>query len=109
MEAPRIQYTKTKDTVSVAFWSIGEGPPLVMTAVLAPSHARLDWEVPLRVATFQRLAQRANLVHYDHRGMGMSQRDAIDFSVDAGLLDLEAVVDQLRLEKFALLGVGQSR
>src|SRR3989442_68071 len=105
MNTPRIQYAKTRDGVNIAFWSIGEGPPLVMTPVLAPSHARLDWEVPVRVATLQRLARGATLVHFDHRGMGMSQRDAIDFAVEAGVLDIEAVVDRLGLKKFALLAL----
>jgi hypothetical protein len=31
---PRIQYAKTRDGVNIAFWTLGEGPPLVH---LAPS------------------------------------------------------------------------
>src|SRR3990170_2794323 len=45
-----------------------------------------------------------NLVRYDTRGFGLSQREVTDFSIDAMLLDLEAVADRLGLEKFALLG-----
>jgi class 3 adenylate cyclase len=36
--------------------------------------------------------------------MGMSQRDAIDFSVEAAERDLDAVVDRLGLDRFALYG-----
>jgi hypothetical protein len=30
---PRIQYAQTEDGVSIAFWVMGEGMPLVVTAV----------------------------------------------------------------------------
>ncbi len=40
--------------------------------------------------------------------MGMSQRDAIDFSVEAASRDLDAVVDRLGIEKFALLRLPSS-
>ena len=30
MDAPPIQYAKTSDAVNIAFWAIGNGPPLVM-------------------------------------------------------------------------------
>jgi class 3 adenylate cyclase len=38
------------------------------------------------------------------RGSGLSQRDVSEFSLDSELLDLEAVVDRLGLETFALMG-----
>ena len=37
---PRIQYAQTADGVGIAFWTLGEGKPLV------PSHAQLAWQVP---------------------------------------------------------------
>jgi class 3 adenylate cyclase len=43
------------------------------------------------------------VVRYDCRGAGLSDRDVTDFSLDAQVLDLEAVVDRLGLERFALL------
>ncbi len=47
-------------------------------------------------------------VRYDERGSGLSDWDVNDFSFDAWVRDLEIVTDTLRLEKFALLGVGQA-
>ena len=44
------------------------------------------------------------LVQYDHRGTGLSRRDVSDFSLEALSLDLEAVVDRLELDRFALWG-----
>jgi class 3 adenylate cyclase len=53
------------------------------------------------------LAEKRKLVRYDGRGWGLSERDVTDYSLDVLMLDLEAVVDRLGLERFALLGVLQ--
>jgi len=44
-------------------------------------------------------------VRYDGRGFGLSDRDVEDFSLDARVRDLEAVVDALGLERFALYAI----
>jgi pimeloyl-ACP methyl ester carboxylesterase len=44
---------------------------------------------------------------YDERGTGLSDRDVADFSFEAFVRDLETVVDQLGLQRFALLGISQ--
>ncbi len=48
------------------------------------------------------------IVRYDLRGTGLSDRDVSDFSLDAQLLDLQAVVDRLNLETFDLLAAADS-
>jgi class 3 adenylate cyclase len=98
MEA-RIQYAKTSDGVNIAYQVFGEGPPLVVTPGLLISHAQRH-QSPF----FLRLAERATVVKYDPRGMGMSQRDRIDFTLDSAILDLEAVVARVGLSRFALFG-----
>ncbi|OGO49891.1 MAG: hypothetical protein A2148_09370, partial [Chloroflexi bacterium RBG_16_68_14] len=97
---PRIQYAKTEDGVSIAFWTLGEGLPFVeMPVTPAGNVQRLspelrDWH--------DHLVHRRKLVRYDSRGTGLSQRNVTDFSLDYLVLDLEAVVDHLRLERFAV-------
>jgi class 3 adenylate cyclase len=104
MMEPRIQYAKTADGVSIAFWTLGEGTPLVhMPHVI--SHIQMEWEYPECRRWYERLAEKRMLVRYDHRGLGLSDRDRMDYSVDATVLELEAVVDRLGLERFALLGL----
>ena len=99
---PRIQYAKTKDGVSIAFCAMGEGIPFVQIPA-AFSHLQLEWQLPEYRAWYERLAAKRKLVRYDTRGAGLSEREVSDFSLDAQVLDLEAVVDRLGLEKFALL------
>ncbi len=103
MEA-RIQYATTKDGVSIAFWALGEGTPLVQMPSFPFSHVQLEWQLPGWRGWYERLAERRMLVRYDNRGNGLSDRDVTDFSLDALLLDLEAVVDRLGLERLALFG-----
>ncbi len=104
---PRIQYAKTEDGVSIAFWTLGEGMPLVhMPAQI--SHVQFEWQNPDVRHWYERLAEKRKLVRYDGRGIGLSERDVTDYSLDARVLDLEAVVDRLGLEAFALWGFGDS-
>src|SRR3990172_1248802 len=101
---PRIQYAKTSDGVSIAFWTLGEGMPLVWMASPPFSHIQLEWQLPEWRLSYERLAQKRMLVRYDCRGSGLSERDVTDFSLDALVLDVEAVVDRLSLERLALFG-----
>ncbi len=102
---PRIQYAKTSDGVSIAFWTLGEGMPLVQAPFLGWSHIQMEWQNPILRSLYERHAERGRrLVRYDSRGSGLSERDVTGLSLDSFVLDLEAVVDRLGLERFAVLG-----
>jgi class 3 adenylate cyclase len=104
---PRIQYAKTKDGVSIAFWTLGEGAPLVHLPFFF-SDIQVEWQFPECRRWYERLAQKRKLVRYDCRGVGLSERDVADFSVDALLMDIEALADRLHMERFAVLGLHHS-
>ena len=102
---PRIQYAKTADGVSIAFWTLGEGMPFVLPPAMGgPNHVNLWWQWPEYRAFSERLAQKRRLVGYDLRGYGLSDRAVTDFSLDARVADLEAVADRLELDRFILWG-----
>jgi class 3 adenylate cyclase len=101
---PRIQYAKTADGVSIAFWTLGEGMPFVHMPNPPWSHIQMEWQQPELRGWFERLAQNRMLVKYDSRGSGLSDRAATDLSLDAMVADLSAVVQRLGLERFALWG-----
>jgi len=100
---PRIQYAKTADGVSIAFWTLGEGPPGVQMPNLPWSHIQLEWQLPGCGRWYERAAENRKLIRYDGRGSGLSDRNAADYSVDAHMLDLQAVVDRLGIQRFALV------
>jgi len=91
---PRIQYAKTTDGVSIAFWTLGEGEPLVHMPLLI-SNIQLEWQIPECRRWYERLAQGRKLIRYDFRGSGLSGRNAASFSVEAQVLDLEVLVSNV--------------
>jgi len=99
----RIRYAIARDGASIAYWTLGEGTPLVYMVGGPWSHIEL-WQVPECRGWYERLARDRMLVRYDVRGTGWSERGVSDFSLDAQVADVEAVVDRLGLDRFALLG-----
>jgi class 3 adenylate cyclase len=67
----------------------------------------MEWQIPALHRWNERLAEKRMLIRYDGRGWGLSEREVTDYSLDVLMLDLEAVVDRLSLERFALLGALQ--
>jgi class 3 adenylate cyclase/pimeloyl-ACP methyl ester carboxylesterase len=104
---PRIQYAKTKDGVSIAYWTLGEGPPLVYMPAMPFSNIQLEWQIPEYRTWYERLLQKRTLVRFDSRATGLSGRSP-RISLDSLLLDLEAVVDRLHLERFDLFAANHS-
>ncbi|TMG00368.1 MAG: alpha/beta fold hydrolase [Chloroflexi bacterium] len=102
---PRIQYATTNDGVNIAFWAIGEGMPFVHMPWFRSSHIQREWQIPEYRRWYESLATKLCLIRYDGRGIGMSDRDVTEYSLDALVADLEAVVDRLELETVALFGV----
>ncbi|HEY5639946.1 MAG TPA: adenylate/guanylate cyclase domain-containing protein [Dehalococcoidia bacterium] len=86
-----IQYTKTADGAGIAYAILGRGRPLVRMGPIVTSFAA-DWGGPGYGPSLRRLAEHHQLVMYDGRGCGLSQRDATDFSLEARIKDLDAVV-----------------
>jgi class 3 adenylate cyclase len=105
---PRIQYAKTADGVSIAYWTVGEGPPLVMMPPRPYIGSLSAWLVPQTRHYFELIAADRTIIRFDFRGFADSDRTAKDCSLDSQTLDLEGVVDSLGLRRFALLGMNQS-
>jgi class 3 adenylate cyclase len=101
---PQVQYAKTSDGVNIAFAVAGSGPPLVQVRTWTATHVLLEWQQPHPGEMFQALAAHRTLVTFDRRGAGLSDRDVPELTLDTFVLDLEAVVDHLGLERFALVG-----
>jgi pimeloyl-ACP methyl ester carboxylesterase len=97
---------RTQDGVSIALASAGQGLPLVRSATWF-NHLDYDWHVPLRGALLHYLAERFQLVRYDGRGTGLSDRYVPEISFATFEEDLRAVVDALGLQRYALFGISQ--
>lgn len=103
---PRIQYATTADGVSIAYWAIGEGVPLVEPPPALPwSHIELEWQIPEWRHWYEHMAESFRIVRYDNRGSGLSSGEVGGDILENHVRDLEAVVDRLGLETFALFGI----
>jgi DNA-binding SARP family transcriptional activator/pimeloyl-ACP methyl ester carboxylesterase len=98
-----VQFCRTSDGVRIAYARVGDGPPLVWAAHWL-SHLAFSWESPIWRHWTEEFAKDHSFVHYDERGNGLSDWDNPTFSVDAFVRDLEAVVDALGFDRFALIG-----
>jgi pimeloyl-ACP methyl ester carboxylesterase/DNA-binding CsgD family transcriptional regulator len=101
-----IRFCRAPDDVQIAYATVGEGPPLVKAANYL-THLEHDWKSPVWHHWLRGLAQHHTLIRYDERGCGLSDRDVTEFSIEAWVRDLEAVIEALDLECFPLLGISQ--
>jgi pimeloyl-ACP methyl ester carboxylesterase/DNA-binding CsgD family transcriptional regulator len=103
---PLIQYTRTADGVRIAYYSMGQGVPLVATSELQWGHLGVTrgFREHHRSGSPGGLGRGMQVVRYDARGTGLSDRGAVDFSIEAQLSDLQSVLEALRLDNCILFG-----
>src|SRR5712692_9988162 len=73
-----------------------------------PTHLQLEWRSRFAGVGYLAPAQRYRVIRYDARGGGLSQRSGADFSFDARMLDVDAVLDKLELAQVTLYAIGPS-
>ena len=111
-----IRFTNSEDGVSIAFWAIGEGKPLLLLHNLGLSHAELEWNVPSMSSLYSELAKRYRLIRFDPRGSGLSGNPpnlgaTTPSGVQVGMsshemcLDVEAVLAECSLSSVALMAI----
>ena len=102
--AQEIRFCRSADGSRLAYAAHGRGPTLVVVSCWL-SHLQHDWQSPVWRHFLDGLGGIPRLVRYDERGFGLSDWNVTDFSLEARLADLEAVLDALGAERFALLGM----
>jgi class 3 adenylate cyclase/pimeloyl-ACP methyl ester carboxylesterase len=101
-----IRFCETPDGVQIAYATIGEGPPVVSVSNWL-THLELDFQIPMRRELVRLLSTDNQIIRYDARGSGLSDRDIKDFSLDASVMDLTSVIDALGLQEVSLVGQSQ--
>ena len=103
MDAPPVQYVRTSDGYNIAYAVSGAGTPLLYMPG-AFNHVQLAWEFPRLEAWLRGLAERFRLIQFDPRGFGLSSRNVSDDLVREDYQkDLEAVMDQVKLDRFLVV------
>lgn len=101
-----IRFARSVDGVRLAYASSGQGAPVVKTATWL-THLEADLQSPVWRHMTDLFAARHRFVRYDERGCGLSDREVPSLAFERWVNDLEAVVDDSALPRFALLGVSQ--
>jgi pimeloyl-ACP methyl ester carboxylesterase/DNA-binding winged helix-turn-helix (wHTH) protein len=102
----RVMFCNSRDGTRIALAISGSGMPLVKAGHWL-THLEHDWQSPIWRPFLDALGGRFQLVRYDQRGNGLSDRTVPSFSLDAFVDDLKAVVDAVGLDRFALYGTSQ--
>jgi len=102
----KIGFAQTSDGVRITYATTGQGPAIIVVLGWA-THIEGGIGSPLYdVAGLLPMSSARHLfVRYDGRGFGLSDRDVKDFSLDARVRDIEAVVDALHLDRVGIYAV----
>jgi pimeloyl-ACP methyl ester carboxylesterase len=101
--APRIRFVHARGH-RLATAVDGAGSALVFPAWWV-SHVERDFANPDFRAFFSALARHFTVVRYDRAGVGLSDRERTDFSLESEVADLEAVIDDLGLARVTLFAL----
>jgi pimeloyl-ACP methyl ester carboxylesterase len=102
---PEIRYCRTSDGVSIAYYAMGEGEALVVAPAILYSNLRhVNLHMPEHARVGHGVGRGMRLIRHDPRGVGMSDRSSADYTIEARLRDLDAVVAAAGVDRFTLIG-----
>jgi len=89
-----ISFCTTSDGVTIAYATLGDGPPLVYVTGW-PGHLQLELDTEHSREFIRALSEGVRLIRYDMRGSGLSDTDVSDLTLESSVLDLAAVIDEM--------------
>src|SRR2546430_812219 len=95
------------DGLSIAFQTYGDGPFHLIVAPGYMTNIDQNWEWPGYAHFLERLGSFAQVVLIDRRGTGLSDRVPSHSAFENTLDDVRAVMDEVGVERAALLGGGE--
>ncbi len=101
-----IQFCQTPDQIGIAYSRIGEGSPIVRSLGWF-TNLEMEWQYITSRKFWQQMASKHEIVRYDGRGIGVSDRKVEELSFETRLSDLETVIDATGHERVALLGMSE--
>jgi len=94
------------DGARIAYSIAGEGP-VILKAANWLNHLEFELQSPIWQHWLPILTRHNTLLRYDERGNGLSSWNIQDFSFGAWVRDFERLADEVKQEKFTLLGISQ--
>ena len=101
-----VRFCRAPDGVGIAYAVHGAGPPLLIDACWL-SHLQFDWDSPVWRHYLVELGRIATVIRYDERGSWAVGSRGDRPQSRGPRRDLEAVVEDAGLDRFALLAMAQ--
>lgn len=101
MPMPPARFARSFDGTRIAYACSGRGPAVVRVPTWM-GHLEHEWDSPILRHWIAELGQGHTLLRFNMRGCGLSEWSIDDFSFEACVRDMEAVVDAAGLDRFAI-------
>jgi DNA-binding winged helix-turn-helix (wHTH) protein/pimeloyl-ACP methyl ester carboxylesterase len=101
-----IRFFTTDDGARIAYSIAGKGPVLLKAANWL-NHLEFELQSPIWRHWLPILTKHNTLIRYDERGNGLSSWNIEDFSFEAWVRDFERLTEEVKVDKFCLLGISQ--
>ncbi len=101
-----IRYAQNGD-VAIAYTSGGEGELDLLVIGGFVGHLEISTTLPMAARFWDRLAGFSRLIAFDKRGMGLSDRDVGEYTLENIAEDALAVLDAIGAERVAVLGISE--
>jgi len=101
-----IRYAHNED-VAIAYTTGGEGELDVLVIGGFVGHLEIATTLPLAARFWDRMAAFSRLIAFDRRGMGLSDRDVGEFTLESIAEDALAVLDAVGAERVAVFGLSE--
>jgi len=101
---PDTHYALSTGDVHIAYQVLGDQP---RDLVLVPGwifNLEIVWEQPAFESFMKRLLRNFRVIMFDKRGTGLSDRDAVNSTLDERMDDVRAVMDAASSSKAAVMG-----
>jgi class 3 adenylate cyclase len=103
MDVPETRYA-TSGAINIAYQVFGDGPLDVVLVWGGISHIEVMWEMEGFARFFERLASFARVIHFDRRGIGLSDRVGGVATLEERMDDVRTVMHAASSERAAILG-----
>ena len=94
--------------VHIAYQVLGDGPAEMVHVLPFATPVETGWELPQIARWWTRIGAFSRSIIFDQRGVGSSDRPESPPTIDDQVADLEAVIETIGAERFALAAYSQA-
>ena len=103
---PPTKYARSGD-LSIAYHTLGTGPPDIVVAPGSTSHLEFEYGWPALVRFYEAFATFGRVIRFDKRGTGLSDRVAGIATAEERMDDVRAVMDAAGSDRALIVGVSE--